>query len=215
MQNIKLILFDIDNTLVYGDEAVVFYKRYSTVLEERLASLLNVSVAEGKRIADEYREKYNGQGEKAYEDLLGDISPWYDSILTIRPQEYLTKNNKVNVLLGQLRKKGYMLGAITDGPTQQAELILKTVGIRKEYFNLFLGWEAKAARPKGGKCDVFVKVAQLYNLAPEQIVMVGDSLGTDILPALEAGVQAVYVGEEKPGAQWRPVSHVLELADIL
>lgn len=215
MQNIKLILFDIDNTLVYGDEAKKFYGRYSRVLEERLALLLGVNVEEAKRIADHYRKRYNGQGEKAYEELLGDISLWYDSILTIRPKEYLIKNTQINELLRMLRKKGYMLGAITDGPTKQAEIILKTVGIRKEYFSLFLGWEAQSDRPKGGKSDVFQKVAALYNLSPEQIVMVGDSLGTDILPAIEARVQAIHITDKsKSDEQWRTITNVFQLAEI-
>jgi FMN phosphatase YigB (HAD superfamily) len=214
-EKIKLILFDIDNTLVFGEPAMNFYSQYSRTLERTLAKLLKTDEVEAKRIADDFRARFNGHGEIAYIELLGDISPWYKAIRTVKPRKYLPKFAEVNKLLGKLRRKGYLLGAITDGPTIQGESILRSAGISKQHFNLFMGWESNAAQPKGGKSDVYTRVAALYNLDPENIVMVGDTLRLDVLPAIEANLNAIHISDiETPDAKWLTVKNVLELNNI-
>jgi len=46
------------------------------------------------------------------------------------------------------------------------------------------------------KADTFRRLFETYNVAPAQVVMAGDSMRSDILPALEAGAWAAYIPQE-------------------
>jgi putative hydrolase of the HAD superfamily len=46
------------------------------------------------------------------------------------------------------------------------------------------------------KADTFRRLFATYDVAPEQAVMAGDSMRSDILPALEAGAWAAYIPQE-------------------
>lgn len=66
-----------------------------------------------------------------------------------------------------------------------------------------------------------------YGVAPEQFIMVGNSLRSDVLPALEAGAHAVYVPYELTwvhervapelldGAHYHEIEHLRELPALL
>lgn len=46
------------------------------------------------------------------------------------------------------------------------------------------------------KADTFRRLFRTYDVAPDQAVMVGDSMRSDILPALEAGAWAAYIPQD-------------------
>jgi len=46
------------------------------------------------------------------------------------------------------------------------------------------------------KADTFRRLFSTYGVAPERTVMAGDSIRSDILPALEAGAWAAYIPQE-------------------
>ncbi|MEF3691604.1 MAG: hypothetical protein V3574_00930 [Candidatus Moraniibacteriota bacterium] len=58
-----MILFAIDNTLVYGEKALAFYRFYSRVLEKTLSETLGLSLKEGIKIANDHRAIYSRHGE--------------------------------------------------------------------------------------------------------------------------------------------------------
>ena len=46
------------------------------------------------------------------------------------------------------------------------------------------------------KAEIFRRLFETYGVAPEQTVMAGDSMRSDVLPALEAGAWAAYIPQE-------------------
>lgn len=74
---------------------------------------------------------------------------------------------------------------------------------------------------------VYLRVMKRYTIAPERFVMVGNSLRSDILPAIEAGAHAVYVPyeicwvheqvpqEAQAAAQYHQIAHMRELPALL
>ena len=66
-----------------------------------------------------------------------------------------------------------------------------------------------------------------YGVPPERFAMVGNSLRSDVLPALEAGAHAVYVpyqecwihervpAEALAGATYHEIPHIRELPELL
>lgn len=192
---IKIVLFDIDNTLSYGEKAKIFYSQYSRRLESTLAKELNISLQDGKKIADGYREKYNGHGEYSFILSGVDIDVWYDAILSLNPDEYLSPLYYSNKLIKNLKKLGFIVGAVTDGPRIQALRILETIEVDENNFDFIIAWEKGGQMPKGGSKQIYEKVCDKYSVNPDEVVMIGDSLETDILPAIEAGLDVIYISD--------------------
>ncbi len=195
MKKIKLIIFDIDNTLVYGNMALRYYQQYPLLLEKTLSQNLEIPLSEAKSIANSHRSQFNGRGEKSFETHGIDMNEWYDAICTLNPDLYIPEMMESHKVLSLLQSKDYMLGAITDGPTKQSLKILQSAKIDPKAFTFLIGWERGESMPKGGNSDVFSKVAAEYQLNPEEILMVGDSLETDIHPASRCGMNTVYISE--------------------
>jgi len=194
MKKIKLLLFDIDNTLVFGAKAEVYYKQYSLTLEKALAQSLNIDIAQATEIANYHRLKYHGRGEKAFETYNLDMAIWHESIRTI-DTKMLEPMASVQKLLTSLKNDGYILGAITDSPVLQAEKILKRVGIDKNIFTTFIGWENGRPMPKGGSSEIYKKLLLEYKINPNEAFMIGDSLETDIIPADSCGMKVLHISQ--------------------
>ncbi len=207
---IKIVLFDIDNTLSYGEKAKLFYSQYSRTLESTLARELNISLQEGKKIADDCRRKYNGRGEYSFELSGLDIGVWYDAILSLNPEEYLSVILYSNELLKNLKKLGFIVGAITDGPTIQALKILKAIDVDENNFDFIIAWEKGGQMPKGGSKQIYEDICVKYSVNPDEVVMIGDSLGSDILPAIEAGLNVIYITDLENN-EYKTIKNIEEL----
>ena len=206
----KLIIFDIDNTLAYGDKAKEFYVQYSRCLEKTLAKELKITVPEAKNIADSYRQKYNGHGEKSFDALGIGLDVWFEAILTLDPRDYLEKREYTAKLLNSLRQFGFIVGAITDGPRLQASRILKSISVDENLFDFIIGWEKGGNMPKYGSKKIYEDICQKYKINPEEVFMIGDSLETDILPAFEIGLDVIHVSDSG-GGSYKQVSSIEEL----
>ncbi|MBT5337980.1 HAD family hydrolase [Candidatus Falkowbacteria bacterium] len=217
MKDIKLILFDVDLTLIYGEKANLLYKEYSKILENTLAKCLQVSQSEGKQIADQHREMYNGQGEKAFLTQGIGIDKWYDALIDLAPEKYLEPLPKTMEVLQALKEKGLLVGVITDGPRKLAEKILFATKINSDLFDLFYAWEKNEAMPKGGLSDIYKKVCSDFKLEPHEVMMVGDSLGSDVLPAIATGLRAVHITdmENNHNNKYITLKNIEELSKII
>ena len=211
-KKIKLILFDVDNTLIYGDAARKFYGQYSIQLEMTLAKYLGIDLSEAKTIANSFRKQFDGRGEKSFDSLNIGIDVWYEEIFSINPEKYLEPMNKTNDLLVGLKQRGFMLGAITDGPTEQSRRIMKVAGVKYETLDFIIGWEKGKAMPKNGSGNIFREMCAKYDLEPGQILMIGDCMQADILPADEVGLETIFIrGNGERPERFKSVKNIEEL----
>lgn len=190
---VKVILFDVDNTLVYGKDAQKFYSEYSKTLETLLARRLDTSKNEAKIVADAFRKRFKGHGEKSFDALGIGIDAWYEEIFKIDPAKYIKPMKKSNVLLRELSKEGFIIGAVTDGPTEQSRRIMKVAQIDYKIFDILIGWEKGKEMPKAGSSKIFKDICRERKLKPGNIMMIGDSLSADILPAKSVGLDVIHV----------------------
>ncbi len=197
MENIKMSLFDVDKTLVYGKKAMAFYKNYSRLLEESFAETLGVELFEGKKIVDLHRAKHHGAGEKAFETYHLSMEIWYDALLKLDPKKYLEPLPVPNKVLGAIKREGILLGAITDGPRPLVDKIFNAAGIDASQFDFIIGWERGFQMPKSGSGAIYEKISKQHKVPKEFIVMTGDSLFDDILPAVSVGLRAIHISNEK------------------
>lgn len=190
----KIIAFDIDNTLVVGPEAQMFYREYSRALEVAFAQRANISLRDSKTCLNVFRVTNNGCGELAFPAFGFSLDDAYDAICSVSPAR-LPRMDASATTLAAL-KSCAILVAITDSPATQALRLLGHVGIDTALFREIIAWERGSTMPKGGKSKVFVDLAMRYGFRPEDILMVGDSLETDINPARDVGLQTLRIGNE-------------------
>lgn len=212
MRKIKLIIFDIDNTLIAGDLASKYYSQYPPLLEKTLARCLDIPLDKAKQIANTHRRTFNGRGEKAFETYGTGMREWYEAICSLDPRPFITESPKIQGMLRSLKDRGYSLGAITDGPVRQARRMVKLAGIDLRIFSIFIGWKKNQAMPKNGRPDVFESILLRNGLLPKQVLMVGDSIDIDIIPAKSCGINVLHVS--KAGRSGFPTISSVEILPI-
>ena len=93
--------------------------------------------------------------------------------------------------LETLRERGYRLGLVSNaGDDDDVHTLVDQFGIRP-YFEVIVTSAAQGIRKPNPR--IFHTALRHWQAAPEQAVMVGDSLGADILGARNAGMLAVWI----------------------
>jgi HAD superfamily hydrolase (TIGR01662 family) len=93
--------------------------------------------------------------------------------------------------LQDLRAQGYRLGMISNaGDDQDVQTLIDKAGIRA-YFDIILISAAQGIRKPNPR--IFHQALQHWGAPPERAIMVGDTLGADILGAKNAGIYSVWI----------------------
>ncbi|XP_077995562.1 N-acylneuraminate-9-phosphatase-like [Glandiceps talaboti] len=231
--DIKLLIFDLDNTLVETknadklavqevkkllkqecpdndvDKVVCTYKKYLSETEID---------PENKLPVDEWRTKLwtkaISNGSPVSSDLPAKVyTLWKETRLK---NIYFTQ--EIKDLLERLRQK-YKLALMTNGDSKvQSEKV--AVSNAEAYFDsIIISGDYEHAKPHPSIYDVAFKQ---FSVSPKQCVMIGDNLKTDIAGGLNSGLYAnIWInptGQEPSGCDPEPcysLSNVLLLEDVL
>lgn len=205
MALIRLICLDADDTL-WGHESYfrLSYQRFV----ELLAPFADATFSQERLIATETRNLgLYGYGVKGFTlsmletalEIAGDrlTAATTGAVLAIgrdlmRHPIYLLDG--VAEALGPLAERGALV-LVTKGDLfhQEAKLAASGIGDR------FSGVEIVSEKTP----EVYRRVFARHGVAPEEAVMVGNSMRSDILPALEAGAFAIHIPHEHVWAHER------------
>jgi HAD superfamily hydrolase (TIGR01549 family) len=101
--------------------------------------------------------------------------------------------------LKDLRSQGYKMGIISNaGDDQDVQTLIDKAGIRA-YFDTILVSAAQGIRKPNPR--IFHQALQHWGAAPERAVMIGDTLGADILGAKNAGIYSIWITRRTPPNQ--------------
>jgi FMN phosphatase YigB (HAD superfamily) len=89
--------------------------------------------------------------------------------------------------LAALRDRGFTVG-IAGNQTAHAEQLLRGLDLAADWIGTSAGWGVEKPAP-----PFFAKVISESGYPPEQVAYVGDRLDNDVLPALAAGMVAVFL----------------------
>jgi FMN phosphatase YigB (HAD superfamily) len=89
--------------------------------------------------------------------------------------------------LGTLRARGFTVG-VAANQSRRTEAVLRGMDLPVDWVGTSAGWGVEKPSPA-----FFERVVARSRCRPEQIAYVGDRLDNDILPALTAGLVAVFV----------------------
>ncbi|XP_060609969.2 N-acylneuraminate-9-phosphatase isoform X1 [Anolis sagrei] len=236
LQGVKAVFFDLDNTLV--DTAGAGRRAIEEVINV-LQSKYHCDEREACMICNKFQAKllkeYYDPSKMCITDLR--IQHWEEAIQEVKGGtanrnlaadcyflwkttrlQHLTLAEETQRMLHDLRKVVQLL-LLTNGDTQTQREKIKACDCQ-QYFNaIVVGGEHQEEKPAP---SIFHHCCELLGVQPEDCVMVGDSLDTDIQGGLNAGLKATVwvnkaIAAPKPSS---PVPHyiipsVLDFPELL
>lgn len=208
LPDIDLVILDIDNTLVKPADPD-FYKRYGEAVNMATSDYLGVSLDEGTRVADFYRQNFGGGESALFSGTIGRFFPeygerqpnlelLYDRMCAIDPTGEFRNDGVTAKLISLLHSQGKKVVAITDSPEGLSRKILADTGIDPDQdFDLYLPYTPGQGPLKillRGK--IFERVASYFNIPLERTISIGDSYRSDIEPAEQLGIKTCLVSPQ-------------------
>ncbi|XP_017290579.1 N-acylneuraminate-9-phosphatase [Kryptolebias marmoratus] len=233
---VKAVLFDLDNTLIETSKAGgAALQKTSELLKTKLSldddSVLNICEKFKQKLLHERYDPSSGSmddlrvrhWEESIVETLGSCSPsslaaqcyflWKNSRL-----EALCLSPEVRCLLTQLRSR-YKLLLLTNGEARTQREKVEAARCEEFFDAVVVGGEHPEQKPF---LSVFRLCFNMLDVDPQDCVMVGDSLDTDIQGGFNAGVRAtVWISAAEGSDLEGPVKPdytiptVLQLPDIL
>ncbi|OOZ37662.1 HAD family hydrolase [Solemya velesiana gill symbiont] len=225
-QNIRAISFDLDDTLwdnrpvLMAAEQIVFdwltsnYSRIGETYDYESVHTMRHALAKARpdlrhdmtRLRKELLRQI--ADTTGYDDSL--VEPAFEVFIEARHR--ITLFDDVLPTLENLRKRGYLLGALTNGNAS-----IQRLGIDHLFDFSVTAEEAGAAKPDP---RMFELACQRSGVSTREMVHVGDEPTTDIEGAQSAGITAIWMNrggiewqmDSPPDAEVRNMSELLDLA---
>ena len=225
MKQIKAILFDLDNTLI--DFIQMKKEACRAAVRAMIRSGLRMSEAKAYRELMKTYFKVGIESDRAFTKFLKSVNQFDYKILAAAINSYLkTKNNflkpypKVRSTLRKLKSRGVILAIVTDAPKRKAYQRLLAMKIDK-YFDFVVGFEDTKHKKYSG-LPLKVAIEKLKKELPEikknEIIMIGDSIKRDILPAKKLGMITVLAKygqtEKERGKADYEISNISEILKL-
>ena len=208
--NIKAVIFDVDNTLIEWKEEF-FEAIVKTIKEEGF----NYSIELIHKIFETVDENERVKEKLEKEDLVNFINEKCGTNLTVEfVDKYMKnldncveKNESVIDTLEYLSKK-YDLYVLTNWFTECQKERLKRSGILK-YFKDVIGADQNYFKPNPKTFDVILK-----NYKKEECVYIGDSLEKDVIFPMSLGIRAIWKTNEE-NEKYETIKNISDLKNIL
>ena len=220
---IKLIIFDIDNTLTD------FIRMKDTSIGAAIESMIDAGLMfPPERIKEEIYRIYEEEGieyQKVFNQLLLNLIGEVDyKILAAGIVGYrrareasLVLYPHVKVTLIELMKRGLKLAVISDAPRQEAWLRLCYLQLHHIFDIVLTHEDTGEYKPSPAPFEL---VLEKMGIGPDEAMMIGDWPERDIVGASELGIRTVFAkygdtfGTETSGADYE-IDDIFGLVDIV
>ncbi len=227
----KHLFFDLDHTLwdfrQNSEEVLgILYQEYESLQVVAFEEFRSVYKFQNRKFWSRYRKGFITSEELKWKRfwhcllVLGNSDVALAKELSERYLHYLPHQTKLCAgaldLLDQLRDQGYVMHIITNGFTEVQKAKIKSSGIEPYFQTITTSENARGSKP--GK-KIFDSALQKAHARPEDSIVIGDSLESDIKGAIENGIDAIFYNPyqvENPYAERCQTIHQLqELKDLL
>jgi putative hydrolase of the HAD superfamily len=219
MNKIKAIIFDLDNTLI--EFLKVKKKAQDAAINAMIKAGMKVDKHRAKKIMIRLLKKYGIEYQKIFDDMLKEIMGKVDMrILAAGVVAYrrvkgdlLEPYPNVVPTLKKLSKRVESIGIVTDAPKFQAWTRLYEMKLDKYFDFVFTPDDTGSEKPSGLP---FKAVMKMLGLRPDEILVVGDWMSKDIIPAQKLCMRTAFA---KYGAMWkekgRPDFVINDISELL
>jgi len=226
MQKIKVIIFDLDNTLM--DFMRMKEEACKAAVRAMIDAGLYMSENEAYELLMKTYFRLGLESDEAFTEFLKETGKFEHKILAAAINSYLeTKSNfvksypHVKSVLKKLRSNGITLSIVTDAPKTKAYQRLLKMGI-EPFFRFVVGYEDTESKKQTGlplRLALSMLKKEFPDLLNSEILMVGDSVERDVIPARKLGLRTALCkyGQTTPetGPAEYTLSDIKELASIV
>lgn len=209
-ENARITLLELYNTLQLGQRGVnnfdLFHKNY---------------LAHNEKLWERYRKGFIKQDELrvkrmwlalldfkiADETLARDMSVQFLDLLPTRT----TLFPYANEILEYLTEKKYELHLITNGFEQTQHNKLKYSGLNKYFKEVITSEGSSSLKPNK---EIFDYAFERTGAKPSESIMLGDSIDVDILGAMNAGIDQVFINHLNIEIDIKPTHVVRSLKEL-
>ncbi len=208
MENIKRIIFDLDNTLIpWSNDYLEAVKK---AVEEFAIAIPYEKMDDAYATYESFYVNYTFKNFQEHikkqlgiEVPIEFIKKWMEYLGDMAMQVDLD----LKETLEYLREK-YSLVVLTNGFTDSQAKRLKTAGIREYFEEIYGGEEFMKPDRKS-----YLRACGAYN--PQECIMIGDTYKTDYQGAIEAGLNAIFYDRKDTDIDVPKVGKLSELRQIL
>ena len=221
--NVKAVFFDFDDTLqsrkgAYRLYCEAFLRRYFPSIgeKERLQKLdeMEALVDGGYKDREVYFPElialWGWENHPPLQELYDSFNLDFGKYIVLLPGAVDT--------LKELKRRGYLLGAVTNGGSSLQNIKLDTAGIRALFDVVVVSGDIGVYKPDR---RIFDEAARRLGLENRQVLFVGDHPVNDIDGALGAGMYAIrmnygdFKGKGLGKATVAEIEHIDEVLDYL
>jgi HAD superfamily hydrolase (TIGR02253 family) len=214
----KAVLFDLDNTLI---DFTRFKKK---AVQAAARAMVKAGLqANPAKLAEELLEYYYGYGiesDDAFESFLKkkfgrvDFRVLAAAVNAYLHEKYVHLKPFPGVVdtLTILRKRGLMLGVVSDGVRLKAWMRLNAAGL-DDFFDVVVAFE-DTGRRKPAK-EPFLKACKLLKVKPQECLFVGDWPERDIAGAKQLGMRTCLAAYGQSSKSVTPADCVIKSIDEL
>jgi phosphoglycolate phosphatase len=208
----KLIVFDLDGTLINAYEAIERSLNFTLkALGYPKASAYAARRAVGHGDVNFMRRFFNDK------DLPQAIEIYrrHHAAALVRYSQLMPQ---ARMVLSRLKKKDYKLAVASNRPLKFSNILLRHLKIRKYFTVVLCGKDSKDIKPKP---TLILKIMKMLGILKEDTAYIGD-MTIDVLAGKNAGVKAIAisggtstVSELKKARPFKIISRLPELLKIL
>ncbi|MFA5764103.1 MAG: HAD family hydrolase [archaeon] len=198
---IKVVIFDLWRTLIPA-----------TIDFTHLFSLIKQTSLSVPEFVHEYEEAVQKKNYKNFEELHEDFLNYFKQEKTeILEQElneiYFNRFDKiyyfpeVEATLKKLKKQGYKIALLSNTESIQQKKLEEKLKL-KEYFD-FLGYSFEIGAIKPDK-KMFQTVLNNFKVKPDEAIMIGDSLRSDVGGAQSVGIHNCLITRDEFEKKFHP-----------
>ncbi|WP_373231338.1 HAD family hydrolase [Cohnella sp.] len=217
MNNIKAIIFDLDNTIL--DRTSTFRSFTNSFLRSYFGHLEMTQDIFDRIIhldQDGYKDKQELFSE-LLEELPWRVKPLITELLDFYSAEYVRNAvlmEHAREVVQHIRKK-YKTGLITNGKTLIQYGKIDHLGIRNEFDLIIVSEEAGIKKPDP---RIFKLALKQLELKPEECIYIGDHPVNDIEGASKIGMETIWMKVNQPwknGLKAKPLHQIDRLSALL
>ncbi len=183
LENIKLVIFDLDGTLINAYPAI--YESFNFVMRKFKLKLQNHLVI---------KRAVGGGDRKLLEPFVGqcDVDKVLNEYRKHHKHSLVQKSKlfpKVEELLKYLKNKGLKIAVASNRPTKFSKILIKHLGIEKYFDMVLCGDKVKNMKPHP---EIIKNIMCKFKIKPIETVYVGDMV-IDVLAGNRAKVNMIAV----------------------
>lgn len=230
MNPIKMVLFDLDDTLVHFDDyweisvKEAFRNHFFTrgMNFNDLFEVFNkvdrflVQKLDSQQITiDEYRiKRFLNSMEQIGKTTDVETAINFESLYQSIGKKNMKPNVKVNKLIAEL-SNCYQIGVLTNGSKGWQLDKLEAIGLSgvfpKEY--VFISEDIGYDKPNP---EIYHHVLSMASLPPDQVLVVGDSWANDVIAPIQQGLKAIWLNKKNNQVpqEPQPLAVITELEEL-